>query len=139
MREKKDLSRELLKEAERIDREDFALTDEEAEGRWVFVRARPPKEPSQIYSLRLPVSVVEQIRLLAASKGEAPTALLREWVLEHLDEEFKVRGKTQSRPAASRGEVKASRSKVAVARKKTAAEGKSARRSGKTTSSRERR
>jgi hypothetical protein len=88
MSEEKDFSRELLEEAERIDREEIGLTDEEAEGRWVFVPARPPKEPSQIYSLRLPVSVVEQIRILAASRGEAATALLREWVLGHLDEEL---------------------------------------------------
>jgi hypothetical protein len=134
MRQEKDFSRGHLKEAQRIDREEIAITDEEVEGRWVFVRPRPPKEPSQIYSLRLPVSVVEQIRLLAASRGEAPTALLREWVLEHLDEELKQRGKSRPGRAARKRQVKASTSKAAGGRKKSSAGAKSARRSPVTSS-----
>lgn len=130
MRGKKDFSRELLEEAERIDREEIAITDEEAEGRWVFVRPRPPKEPSQIYSLRLPASVVEKVRLLAASKGEPPTVLLREWVLEHLEqelEELEERGKAKPRRAtARRGQGRTSASRLAADRKKTSAAAKSA-------------
>jgi len=46
------------------DREEIAISDQEAKGRWIFVRPRPAKEPSQIYSIRLPVSVIEQLRVL---------------------------------------------------------------------------
>ena len=87
MTKRKDGSSGFLEEAERIEREEIQIADEQAKGRWVFVRPRPPKEPSQVYSLRLPTTVVEEIRLLASAKGEAPTALIREWVLERMDEE----------------------------------------------------
>jgi hypothetical protein len=96
----KDFTRELLEEVERIDREEIATPDEDAEGRWIFVRPRRAKDPSQIYSLRLPVTVVEQIRVVAASKGEAPTALLRDWVIEPLDDALKEIGEGWSESSA---------------------------------------
>jgi hypothetical protein len=88
MTKRKDSPQEFLKEAERIEREEIQIEDEEAEGRWVFVRPRPAKEPSQVYSVRLPATVVEELRVLAAAKGAAPTALIRDWLLERLDEEI---------------------------------------------------
>ena len=42
--------------------------------------------PSQVYSIRLPVDRIEELRLLAAESDERPTSLIRRWVLEHLDE-----------------------------------------------------
>ena len=84
----KDSPQDLLKEAERIEREEIQVEDEEAEGRWVFVRPRPAKEPSQVYSVRLPTTVVEELRVLAGARGAAPTSLIRDWLLERLDEEI---------------------------------------------------
>lgn len=54
-----------------------------------FTRLRRyAKEPSQVYAMRIPVSRLEAIRWLADQRDEQPTALLREWVLERLDDEL---------------------------------------------------
>lgn len=54
-----------------------------------FTRLRRyAKEPSQVYAIRIPVSRLRAIRWLADHRKEQPTALLREWVLERLDEEL---------------------------------------------------
>jgi hypothetical protein len=50
-------------------------------------RARPAREPAQVYSVRMPVDRIEQLRLVAERAGVSPTALMREWVLERLDNE----------------------------------------------------
>ena len=49
-------------------------------------------EPSQVYSIRIPVSRLGRIRALAAKYGMAPTAMLRKWILERLDEEEQSEG-----------------------------------------------
>lgn len=49
------------------------------------VRAR---SPSQVYSIRVPVERLEQVRSLASSRGLAPTAMMRQWVLARLDDEL---------------------------------------------------
>lgn len=46
---------------------------------------RQPVEPSQVYSLRIPVGRLAELRRLADERGVAPTALLRQFVLERLD------------------------------------------------------
>lgn len=48
---------------------------------------RSPSDPSQVYSIRIPVSRLESIRSLAAKKGMLPTSMLRFWILERLDHE----------------------------------------------------
>lgn len=50
------------------------------------VRLPPPHRPSQVYSIRIPVERIEQLRLMAVDQGTTPTALIREWVIERLDE-----------------------------------------------------
>jgi len=40
-----------------------------------------------VYSLRIPVDRLEQLRRLAAEKHMTPSALMRAWVLERLDAE----------------------------------------------------
>lgn len=50
-------------------------------------RARPPREPAQVYSVRMPVDRIDQLRQIAERAGVTPTALMREWVLERLDNE----------------------------------------------------
>jgi hypothetical protein len=51
------------------------------------VRIRHAEDPSQAYSIRIPVARLEQIRRLAESRGVTPTALVRQWVLQRLDQE----------------------------------------------------
>lgn len=128
MTKRKDEAPGFLEEAERIEREEIQVEDEEAEGRWVFVRPRPAKEPSQVYSVRLPATVVEELRILASAKGEAPTALIRDWVLERLDDEIdrlpsagpsRSSGKPRTRRTGSAKKT-AARSKRSAARKKSA-------------------
>lgn len=45
---------------------------------------RPAAEPSQVYSIRIPVSHLGRIRALASGSGIAPTAMLRDWILDRL-------------------------------------------------------
>jgi hypothetical protein len=42
-------------------------------------------DPSQVYAVRIPVSRLNELRQLADALGEAPTALIRQWVIEKLD------------------------------------------------------
>jgi hypothetical protein len=48
---------------------------------------RQPSAPSQVYTVRIPVDRLEELRRLAERLGEAPSTLLRKWALERLDEE----------------------------------------------------
>jgi aryl-alcohol dehydrogenase-like predicted oxidoreductase len=50
-------------------------------------RARPAREPAQVYSVRMPVDRIEQLRQVAERMGVSPTTLMRAWVLERLDNE----------------------------------------------------
>ncbi|GAA3437297.1 hypothetical protein [Kutzneria kofuensis] len=45
----------------------------------------PPKNPSAVYSVRIPADRIEQLRRVAAERGVQPTALIRSWVLAQLD------------------------------------------------------
>lgn len=50
-------------------------------------RLRPPRDPAQVYSLRMPVDRLEQLRQAAEDRGVNPSTLMRMWVLERLDNE----------------------------------------------------
>jgi len=53
-----------------------------------YVRADgAPKEASKVYSLRVPEKLLEQLRQLAAAEGVEPSALMRRWVIERIEEE----------------------------------------------------
>lgn len=56
--------------------------DEELE--WTRHR-EPAKSPTAVYSVRIPVDRIEELRQLAAERGVQPTALIRSWVLAQLD------------------------------------------------------
>jgi hypothetical protein len=58
--------------------------DSGVEPDWVRHR-EPSKSPTAVYSVRIPVERIEELRELAASRGVQPTALTRAWVLAHLD------------------------------------------------------
>jgi len=78
---RKNIADVLAEEAEHAEQ---YRDDEPAPG---YRRARPPREPAQVYSLRIPVDRLEQLRRLAAEKHMTPSALMRAWVLERLDAE----------------------------------------------------
>lgn len=58
--------------------------DPDTEPNWVRHR-EPSKSPTAVYSVRIPVERIEELRELAASRGVQPTALIRAWVLAQLD------------------------------------------------------
>jgi hypothetical protein len=75
----KDIGRLLAEEAEAAEehRDDVPL-----------VRSRrPAKEPAQVYSLRIPVEKLAELRRLAEERHLTPSALMRSWVLERLEQE----------------------------------------------------
>jgi len=57
--------------------------DETAE----FVRPKPPREAAQVYSLRIPADQLDRVRAAAERHGAAPSALMRRWVLDRLEDE----------------------------------------------------
>ncbi len=52
-----------------------------------LVHSRVPREPSQVYSLRVPVDKLEELRTHAERQYLTPSALMRLWVLERLERE----------------------------------------------------
>lgn len=56
------------------------------------------KDPSQVYSLRLPVERIAEVRQLANEQHLAPTAMMRRWILERLDGELERRQSMESEP-----------------------------------------
>jgi hypothetical protein len=70
-----DLEDEIFEEVARGNEEDDGLT----------LGSR--RQKSQVYSIRVPVEQLEQVRVLAKQRGVAPTAMMREWILEKLQSE----------------------------------------------------
>ena len=81
MTKKRNVADVLAEEAEHAEQH---RDDDLAPG---YRRARAPREPAQVYSLRIPVERLEQLRGLAAEKHMTPSALMRAWVLDRLDAE----------------------------------------------------
>lgn len=46
---------------------------------------RRSKDPGQVYAVRIPVSRLRELRVVADALGRAPSSLIRQWVLERLD------------------------------------------------------
>ncbi|AXB46990.1 hypothetical protein [Amycolatopsis albispora] len=55
----------------------------------------PSRGPSEVYSVRLPVERIEELRALADRRGVAPTALIRNWVLAQLDAAYAGSARTR--------------------------------------------
>jgi hypothetical protein len=72
----------ILKDVDRVEDEDNLEEDGQR-----YHRPRPPKEPSQVYSVRIPVDRLEQLRRVAEQRHLPPSALLRDWVVQRLDTE----------------------------------------------------
>ena len=49
--------------------------------------AAPPRDPAQVYTLRVPVHALDRLRRVAALAAVTPTALMRAWVLDRLEQE----------------------------------------------------
>lgn len=45
-------------------------------------------DPATVYSVRIPVSRIEQLRVFAENRGVTPSALIRQWVDERLTAEI---------------------------------------------------
>jgi aryl-alcohol dehydrogenase-like predicted oxidoreductase len=75
-----DIGRLLAEEAE--------AAEEHRDDDVPLVRSRrPAKEPAQVYNLRIPVEKLEELRRLAEERHLTPSALMRSWVLERLEQE----------------------------------------------------
>jgi len=81
---RKNIADVLAEEAEHAEQH---RDDELAPG---YRRAQPPKEPAQVYSLRIPAERLDQLRSIAADRHQTPSALMRAWVLERLDLEARA-------------------------------------------------
>ena len=68
-----------------------------------YAPRHPPRDPSQVYSVRIPAGRLEQLRQRGAEEGIAPSALIRQWVIERLDanEEAKPQAPDLDRLAAA--------------------------------------
>jgi uncharacterized protein YdiU (UPF0061 family) len=62
------------------------------------------KEPSQVYSLRIPMARLEELRQRAEQQHVAPTVLMRRWILDRLDEEAEQGSRLEERRAAIKEE-----------------------------------
>lgn len=52
-----------------------------------YVKPLPPRAPAQVYSVRIPVDRLAELKALADSQDVAPSTMIRDWVLERLDSE----------------------------------------------------
>ncbi len=48
---------------------------------------RPPTAPAQVYTVRIPVDRLAELRQVAAERAVPPSVLLRSWAIEQLDAE----------------------------------------------------
>ena len=78
---KQSLAEFLASEAEEVGRQ----LDEPP--RRMFHSRRQAADPSQVYSVRMPIGKLEQLRRLAAKAEMNPSSLMRQWILERLEEE----------------------------------------------------
>jgi hypothetical protein len=77
----RDTARILAEEAEEAEER------RDEPGGKLYRKARPAREPAQVYSVRMPVERLEQLRQAAEREGTTPSALMRRWILERLDQE----------------------------------------------------
>lgn len=92
---------------ERIAAEAARMEDEAGADR-TYTRVPQAKEPSQVYSIRIPVARIEELRELAKRQGLPASVLLRSWALECLDRERSDRSAAHLRSAATQIAVEGS-------------------------------
>lgn len=52
-----------------------------------YAKPLPPRGPAQVYSVRIPVDRLAELKALADSQDVPPSTMIRDWVLERLDSE----------------------------------------------------
>jgi hypothetical protein len=77
----------MMEELERLRAEEAARMEEQQDADLEYVRPSPPRNPSQVYTVRVPVDKLESLRRLAQDRGIPPSAMIRQWVLERLAHE----------------------------------------------------
>lgn len=80
MTRKRDVKKVLERESERFER----VRDTPAR-RPVGRPRLPDADRGQVYSVRIPVERLEEIRARSAKTGEPASAMLRRWIVERLD------------------------------------------------------
>ena len=76
------VDKEILDRIEAAVEDAETMPDEELD--WTRHRELA-KTPTAVYSVRIPVERIEELRQLAAERDVQPTALIRTWVLAQLD------------------------------------------------------
>lgn len=78
----KDVKKTLSKEAEL-----FEKHKDDSRKPGDYAKPLPPRGPAQVYSVRIPVDRLAELKALAESNNLAPSTMIRDWVLERLDSE----------------------------------------------------
>ncbi len=73
------LAREAEDAEERRERDDYDAP--------LHRSTRSARDPAQVYSVRMPVERLGALRRAADERSMSPSALLRQWVLQRLDQE----------------------------------------------------
>jgi len=81
-RQLKDVKMTLAEEAELFEKH----KDDSREAR-EYVKPLPSRSPAQVYSVRIPVDRLAEVRSLAESQNVPPSTMIRDWVLDRLDSE----------------------------------------------------
>lgn len=63
-----------------------ALEDDDDDDDAPVIAVPPARGPAQVYSIRIPVERIEQLRVIAARQDVTPSALMRSWVIERLEQ-----------------------------------------------------
>ena len=85
--------------------EEAAASEAAANVETPMVRNRvKAKEPSQVYSLRIPMDRLQELRRRAEQQHVAPTVLMRRWILDRLEAEAEKGSRLEERRAALRDE-----------------------------------
>lgn len=78
----KDVKTTLAKEAELFEKHKDDAKDADD-----YAQPLPPRGPAQVYSVRIPVDRLTELRTLADQNDVPPSSMIRDWVLERLDAE----------------------------------------------------
>lgn len=81
-RQLKDVKTTLAEEAEL-----FEGYKNDAREAHEYAKPLPPRAPAQVYSVRIPVDRLVELKNLAESQNVPPSTMIRDWVLERLDSE----------------------------------------------------
>ncbi|MGH7882639.1 MAG: hypothetical protein ACREN8_07000 [Candidatus Dormibacteraceae bacterium] len=83
MKDKKEVAKALIREAEEVE----ALEESGERPAGPYHRTPRPRDPSQVYTLRMPVALLGRLKEIADQQDMNPSTLMRHWVLERLEAE----------------------------------------------------